>query len=64
MKQDMLPEEKFTRKFVGIMLILATFVTWGKWVSLVFGILFLVSAFQGYCLTCEIYKKFHRQKKI
>ena len=51
------PEERFTRTVAGIILIMSAFVAWGKWVSLLLGVLFLVSAWKGYCATCEMYKK-------
>ena len=57
---QMPPEERFTRTFVGVVLILTAFMSWGKWVALSFGILFLISAWQGFCLTCEIYKKLNK----
>ena len=50
-------EERFTRTFFGVMMILCAFVGWGKWVILVLGVLFLLSAWLGYCATCEAYKK-------
>ena len=52
------PEEVFTRTLFGVMLIAASFLSWGKWVSLLLGILFLLSAFSGFCLTCFLYNKF------
>ncbi|MDP2652838.1 MAG: DUF2892 domain-containing protein [Candidatus Omnitrophota bacterium] len=53
---NMKPEERFTRTVFGVIMILAAFVSWGKWVVMVLGALFLVSAWQGYCVTCEMYK--------
>jgi len=61
--KNMPPEEVFTRTFFGIVMILSTFIAWGKWVTCVLGILFLISAFQGFCLTCYWYKKFVSNKK-
>lgn len=55
---NMPPEECFTRTLFGAIMIGATFVSWGKWVTLVLGVLFLISASQGVCLTCVWYKKF------
>lgn len=51
-------EEKFTRTLFGIILIIAGFVPGGRWIALILGILFLISAWQGFCLTCYLYKKF------
>ncbi len=52
------PEEVFTRTLFGIICILAPFVSWGKWVTFVLGILFILSAASGICLTCILYRKF------
>ena len=54
---QMPPEEVFTRTFFGIIMILAAFFSWGKWVTFTLGVLFLISAFQGICVTCILYKK-------
>ena len=54
---NMKPEERFTRTVFGVIMILAAFIGWGKWVILILGVLFLISAWQGYCVTCEMYKK-------
>lgn len=51
------PEERFTRTTFGVIMIFSALVSWGKWVILVLGILFIISAWNGYCATCEIYKK-------
>ncbi|MCA9408755.1 MAG: DUF2892 domain-containing protein [Candidatus Omnitrophica bacterium] len=56
------PEERFTRILFGLIMILAVLVDWGKWVVMVLGILFLISAREGHCVTCEIYKKFHNSR--
>ena len=58
-KVTMPPEERFTRTLFGIILIGAAFVSWGKWATLILGILFLISAWQGFCATCFLYRKFH-----
>ncbi len=55
---NMKPEEIFTRTVFGLIMIGSAFVSWGKWVVLVLGICFLISALQGFCITCVIYKKF------
>ena len=51
------PEDRFTRTLFGVIMILSAAVSWGKWVTLVLGVLFLISAWEGYCVTCELYKK-------
>lgn len=56
------PEERFTRTVFGVIMIVSAFISWGKWVTLVLGVLFLISAWQGYCVTCELYKKAHKAK--
>jgi hypothetical protein len=63
MKKIMPPEEVFTRTVFGIIMIASAFVSWGRWVMLVLGVLFLVSAFQGICLTCVFYRKFLKSSK-
>ena len=56
------PEDRFTRTVFGVIMILAVFVSWGKWVVFVLGVLFLISAWLGYCATCELYKKLNKNK--
>jgi len=51
------PKFRFTRTVFGIIMILAIFVPWGKYVVAVLGILFLVSAYNGFCVTCVFYEK-------
>lgn len=59
--KSMPPEEIFSRTLFGVLMIGSTFVSWGKWLVLALGILFLISASQGFCWTCFIYKKFSRK---
>ena len=59
---QMPPEEVFTRTVFGIIMIGCAFVPWGKWVTGILGVLFLISAFQGFCITCVFYKKFIGKK--
>ncbi|MCA9399666.1 MAG: DUF2892 domain-containing protein [Candidatus Omnitrophica bacterium] len=59
---QMPPEEVFTRTVFGIIMIGSAFVPWGKWVTGILGVLFLISAFQGFCITCVFYKKFIGKK--
>jgi len=60
---QMPPEEIFTRTLFGVVLIVTSFFSWGRWVSFVLGILFLISALQGFCLTCYLYKIFVKKKQ-
>lgn len=55
-------EEVFTRTLFGVILIGSFFFSWGKYVALILGILFLISAYQGICLTCMFYKKYFKNK--
>ena len=59
---SMPPEEVFSRALFGVVLILSFFASWGRWAALVMGVLFLVSALSGVCLTCIFYRKFFGQK--
>jgi len=61
-KGTMPPEEVFTRTVFAVILIGSFFVSWGRWVSLILGILFLISAYQGFCITCYLYKKYSKSK--
>ena len=56
------PEDRFTRTVFGVIMIASVFVSWGRWITMVLGILFLISAWQGYCVTCEMYKKYQKTK--
>jgi len=58
--KNMPPEECFTRTLFGAIMVLAVLIPWGKWVTFVLGILFLISAFQGYCVTCVLFKRFKK----
>lgn len=55
---NMKPEEIFTRTVFAVIMIAATFIPGGRWVTFTLGVLFLISAAQGFCITCVIYKKF------
>ena len=57
---NMPPEQRFTRTVFGVIMIGSAFIPGGKWITFVLGILFLISAYQGYCVTCEIYKKVNK----
>ena len=46
-------EERYGRTVFGLMMMLAAFVSWGKWVVFALGFIFVVSAWQGYCSTCQ-----------
>jgi hypothetical protein len=60
---NMKPEEVFTRTVFGIVMIAAAFVDWGRWVTGILGVLFLISAFQGFCITCHLYRQFADKSK-
>jgi hypothetical protein len=49
-------EEVFTRGFLAAVLVTTSFFSWGRWVAFTVGLLFLLSATQGICLACELYK--------
>jgi len=59
---NMPEEEVFSRALFGIIMIICAFISWGKWVTFVLGILFLLSAFQGFCITCALYKMIFPRK--
>lgn len=48
---------RFTRIVFGIIMIAALFFEWGKYAVAVLGVLFLISAATGFCITCWIYDK-------
>lgn len=58
LKRNISPSDKFTRTVFGIIMITAFFFEWGRWATMILGVLFLISAVTGYCITCEFYKKF------
>lgn len=60
---QMKPEEVVARITFGVLLIGSSFFPWGRWVALALGVLFLISAFQGFCLTCWLYKVFAGKPK-
>ena len=60
---NMKPEEIFTRTVFGCVMIGAFFFSWGRWITLVLGVLFIISALQGFCITCVVYKKFFEKKE-
>jgi len=55
------PEDRFSRALFGVILTTAVFYSAGKWVAFTLGVLFLISAIQGFCLTCYLYKKFAKK---
>jgi len=57
-KKKMPIEEIVTRVIFGFLLVGASFFSWGKWVSLSIGILFILSASQNFCLSCYLSKLF------
>jgi hypothetical protein len=54
--KEMPPEEVFSRILFGVLLIAAFFIPNGRWIALVMGILFIISALSGVCLTCHLYR--------
>lgn len=50
-------DDRFTRALLGLSLISAAFIGWGKWFIIAIGIALLISAMAGYCMTNEIFKK-------
>lgn len=63
MKKIMPPEEVLTKTLFGIVLTGSFFFSWGKWAALIVGVLFLVSAAQGFCLPCVRHKLIQHIKK-
>ena len=61
-RNNMPPEERFSRTLFGVILVLSAFISWGRWLALILGGLFLASAWLGYCATCEMYRKFSQSK--
>lgn len=60
----MRPEERFTKIVFGMVLIGSLFFSGGKWIVLVLGILFLVSAAWGICWSCKVAKLFSNKRKV
>ncbi len=58
--KNILPEQRFTKIVFGVTMIGSAFIPGGKWNTFVLGILF-ISAYQGYCVTGEIYKKIEKR---
>ena len=61
-KVNIPPEDRFSRALFGVILTTAAFYSAGKWVAFVLGILFLLSASQGFCWTCYLHRKFFQRK--
>jgi hypothetical protein len=61
-KVNIPPEDRFSRALFGVILTTAVFYSAGKWVAFTIGVLFLISASQGFCLTCYLYKKFQEKR--
>ena len=45
--------ERFGRFLFGVLLIGSCFISWGRWIALGLGVLFLVSSAQGLCVSCK-----------
>jgi hypothetical protein len=57
-KENNMPKNyRFTRTIFGIIMISAIFYPQGKYVVAVLGALFILSAFNGFCITCWLYDK-------
>ena len=55
--------EKFTRTVFGVLLVASFFFSWGKWIVLMLGVLFLMSVATGWCSTCWAYNKLFGRKE-
>ena len=53
------PEELFIRILFGFIMIGSTFIEWGKWITFMLGIIFLIFSTQSYCISCA-FKKFFK----
>lgn len=53
-------DERFSKFLFGLLLIVSFFVSWGQYLSLMLGILFLISALHGYCFSCKC-RQFFKQ---
>lgn len=60
---QMKEEEVFTRCVLAVVLVTTSFFSWGRWAAFVVGLLFLLSAAQGVCFTCELYKAWKSLRK-
>lgn len=58
MKKNINKADRFTRYVFGILLVGSFFLGGAKWMALILGGLFLISAATTFCITCEFYKKF------
>lgn len=54
---NMPPNYRFTRTIFGIIMIAALWFSWGKYLVAVLGALFIISAYNGFCITCWLYDK-------
>lgn len=57
------PEERLARTVFGVVMVGAAFVSWGKWIVFMLGIMFLLSAWLGYCSLCEAGRKIFNKNK-
>jgi hypothetical protein len=57
LKNNLPPKFRFTRTVFAIIMIGAMFFEWGKYAVAILGVLFLISAATGFCITCKLYEK-------
>ncbi len=57
-------EERFVKMVFGGFLVMAFFVSWGKWLALGLGVLFLISAAWGICWSCYLKKFLGQTTKV
>lgn len=46
-------QERISKIFFGVLLILSFFVQYGRWIALILGVVFLASALYGFCYKCQ-----------
>jgi hypothetical protein len=46
-------DERFSKFFFGILLIGAFFISWGRWIALGLGLLFIISSTYKLCIGCK-----------
>ncbi|MFX1511244.1 MAG: DUF2892 domain-containing protein [Promethearchaeota archaeon] len=56
--------DRFTRAVFGIILIISFFFSWGIYAALILGILLIVSALTGLCITCYVYQRVFEKKCV
>jgi hypothetical protein len=46
-------DERFSKFLFGALLISSFFVSWGRWLALLLGVLFIASSIYGLCVSCK-----------